>query len=366
MAIRVGYRALIVDDERPAYQLAQFLMRPDLNGKVIQSFFISDKLNEAYIQAEQSDFIYIDPFSFGLAEAVNFIAEVQAHWPVKAFTLLRSGRQWQNRQRDIEGLALTPARLRTMLALDKDMMGDAAFAQAVRNNIASMEREFQQELQRTGFDPARSGLVDPGVPRVGMTDPQLPRAGTWYTVPDYAAPPPYRPLPSMDYGGAPGYGVGNLGQLTPAQLQAMIEQAVAAAARPSPTPTHPVGAPPGTPLLPAPETAQWQQIAPQLQQNVTTLQQNMSTLQSAVAALQGTQTRVQEQVTATGRELRDYSRTTSSIEQRVRDTETRLPRLDEQQARLQKNQRLALILAIVALVLGLAGLAFGLLAYLRG
>jgi hypothetical protein len=353
VATRVGYRALIVDDERPAYQLAQFLMRPDLNGKVIQSFFISDKLSEAYAQAEQSDFIYIDPFSFGLAESVRFIAEVQAHWPVKAFTLFRSGRQWQERQRDIEGLALTPARLRTMLALDKDVMGDAAFAQAVRNNIASMEREFQQELQRTGFDPARSGLVDPGVPRVGA----------WYTVPDYPSPPtPYRPIPGVEYGG---YGGANLGPMTPAQLQAMIEQAVAAIVRPAPNPTHPLGAPAGTPLLPAPEAAQWQQIAPQVQQNVAALQQNVSTLQSAVAAVQSAQTRTQEQVTATGRELRDYSRATSGLEQRVRDIETRLPRLDEQGARLQNRQRIALILAILAVALGLAGLALGLLAYLR-
>src|SRR6185437_6472586 len=139
VATRVGYRALIVDDERPAYQLSQFLLRPDLNGKVIQSFFISDNLSAAYGPAENSDFIYIDPFSFGLAEAIRFIAEVQTRSPVKAFTLFRSGRQWQERQRDLEGLALLPARLRTMLTLDKDVMGDPAFAQVVRNNIASME-----------------------------------------------------------------------------------------------------------------------------------------------------------------------------------------------------------------------------------
>lgn len=351
MATRVGYRALIVDDERPAYQLAQFLMRPDLNGKVIQSFFISDKLNDAYTQAETCDFIYIDPFTFGMAESIRFVAEVQSRWPVKAFTLVRSNRQWQERQRDIEGLALPPAKLRTMLFLDKDTLADPAFAQAIRNNLASMEREFQQELQRSGFsDPARSGFSDLGVPRVG----------TWFTAPEYAA----TGRPANPYESNPG--IGNLGGLpynpmsNAAQLQAIIDAAVAAALR-----QPMLGQPrtPTTPLLPpASDTAQMAQ----LQQSVNTVQQQLSGMQQNIATLQGAQGKLQEQSLALQRDQRDFRTAISSADQRVHDLEARVHTSEQENARLRSSQRTLQILLIVALVLGVASLVVGILAVAGG
>ena len=343
MATRVGYRALIVDEERPAYQLGQFLMRPELNGRVIQGFVINDKLSDAFSQAEQSDFIFIDPFTFGLAESIRFIAEVQTRLPGKAFTLFRSNRQWQERQRDIEGLSLSPARLRTMLYLDKDAMGDAAFAQAIRNNIGSMEREFQQELQRSGFvDPTRAGFTDPGVPRVG----------TWYGAPDYNASP--RQPGFYDPAATSLSGI-HLNQLNgPAQLQAVIDAAVAAALRQAPTPSRTNT----TPLLPpASDQAQWQQVVPQLQQNAAAMQQNVNGLQQSITALQGAQTKLQDQSAAVQRDQRDFRTAISSTEQRMHDIEARLHTAEQDNAHLRASQRLLQILLIIALVLGVAALA---------
>ena len=344
MATRVGYRALIVDDERPAYQLSQFLMRPELNGRVIQGFVINDKLNDAYSQAEQCDFIFIDPFTFGLAESIRFIAEVLSRWPVKAFTLFRSSRQWQERQRDIEGLALTPARLRTMLYLDKDAMGDASFTQAIRNNIASMEREFQQELQRLGFpDPARAGFVDPGVPHVG----------TWHPASEYN--PNARTGGYFDAAATSMAGGYNINQLNnPAQLQAIIDAAVAAALRQSPAQSHTNT----TPLLPPPsDQGQWQQIVPQLQQNGALMQQNIANLQQSVATLQGAHAKLNEQSVAVQRDQRDFRTAISSAEQRLHDIEARLHGAEQDSTHLRASQRLMQILLIIALVLGVAALA---------
>ncbi len=343
MATRVGYRALIVDDERPAHQLLQFLTRQDLNNRLIQSFYISDKLGDAYNQIEQSDFIYIDPFAFGLAEAIRFIAEVQSHSPVKAFTLFRSGRQWQERQRDIEGLALAPARLRTMLVLDKDLLNEPAFALTVRNNIGSMEREFQQELQRTGFDPARSGFTDPGVPHVG----------SWYAVPEY--PATTRQPAYYDPGATSLAGVNPNLMANPAQMQAYIDAAVAATLRQQTRTAT-------TPLLPpAMEAQQWQQLAPQLQQNLGTMQANLTTLQQGFAALQGAQTKLQEQVVAAQRDQRDFRGIVAGTEQRTHDLETRFHVLEQEHTQLRAGQRLTQIVLIIALMLGAAALTFGLI-----
>jgi hypothetical protein len=335
VATRPGYRVLIVDDERFATQFTQLLLRAASAEISIQGYFISSTLATAAAQVEQSDFIFIDPFTFGLADAVRFIAEVQARWPAKAVALVRSERRWQERQRDLEGLALSPLRLRTLPAIDKDIMSEAAFVQAVRATLASMAREVQQ----AGFDPARSGLNDLRSP-LGAFDAGL-RPGTWFAAPDY-------PTLRADFG------TPNAGLLTAAQVQAMIDQAVAVAlaARP-PTPSRPLGAP-------DPATA-----VPQVQQHVTALQQQVTGLQAAVVAGQEAQTRSNEQAANVQREQRELSRAANGIEQRTQALETRLPRLEAHANSLQTRQRLVLILAIVAAVLGLAGVVLGVLALTR-
>lgn len=300
VSARVGYRALIVDNEIPASRLAQLLLRPDLNNRVIQTFGTAETLTDAYYQAEGSDFIYIDPFYFGLPEAIRFISEVQAHWPVKAFTLFRSGRKWNERQRDIDGLALPPAKLRTMLVLDKDTMGDAAFAQTVHDNIASMEREFQAELQRTGFAPD------------GFS-----RSNTYYPN-DYGM---YRPQTGVDVGvtSVAGYiGPGNLGT---SQIQQIVDSAINAALGRSGTQTHPHGVDPG----------QWQLVQQALPQ-VSQATSNITAIQTALG-------KQQEQLTALQREQRDTLRTANNVDQRVRDAETRLSKIDQEQKALKATAR---------------------------
>lgn len=322
MAARVGYRALIVDSDVLSHRLSQFLLRPELNNRIIQGIAFADTLSDAYYQAEQADFIYIDPFYFGLPESIRFIAEVQSHWPVKSFTLFRSSHTWQERQRDLDNMVIGPAKLRTMLSLDKDTMGDATFSQMVRNNIASMEREIQQELQRSGFSQesiaSRSGVYGPA---------------------DY--PPGYRQQGVLDIGIA---GV-NLGpNASQAQLQQIVEAVVGALTRQPVTQTHPLMT-----MLPSPEIAQWGQAIPQLQQAVPQLQQTVLTLQQTL-------TKTQEQLTALQREQRDLVRATSGADQRVHDVETRQTKLEQLSASLTSSQRMSQIFAIIALVLGLLAL----------
>jgi hypothetical protein len=330
VATRPGYRALIVDDERFATQFTHLLLRAASTEISIQGYFIASSLTTAAAQVEQSDLIFIDPFTFGLTDAVRFIADVQTRWPAKAVALVRSERRWQERQRDLEGLALSPLRLRTLPWIDRDIVSEAAFVQATRTTLASMVREVQQ----AGFDPSRSGLNDlratPGAFEGGL------RPGTWFTGPDY---PTLRAE----------IGTPNAGQLTAAQVQAMIDQALVT--RP-PTPSRPLNAPDVATLV------------PQVQQHVTTLQQQVTGLQAAVTAGQEAQTRLGEQTASTQRDLRELSRAANGIEQRTQALETRLARLEAQASSHQASQRLLLIVAIVAVVIALAGVVLGGLAWI--
>lgn len=331
VATRLGYRVLIVDDERFATQLTQLLARAASAEISIQGYLISSSLNAAAAQVEQSDFIFIDPFAFGLADAVRFIAEVQARWPAKAVALVRSERRWQERQRDLEGLALSPLRLRTLPAIDTDIASEAAFIQALRAVLASLAREVQQ----AGFDPARSGLNDLRSP--GAFDAGL-RPGTWFAGAD-------APTVRADFG------TSNAGQLSAAQVQAMIDQAVAVAlATRPPTPSRPLN---------APGSADLATLVPQVQQHVTALQQQVLGLQAAVSAQQEAHARSDEQATAAQREVRELNRSANGLEQRMQSSETRLQRMEAQVSALQALQR---VLAVVAMVIGLAGGVLGMLA----
>ncbi|HKD75673.1 MAG TPA: hypothetical protein VKB76_09270, partial [Ktedonobacterales bacterium] len=253
MTGRVGYRALIVDNEGPAFKLSQFLWRPELNNKVIQTVSMSDLLGDAYSQAEQSEFIYIDPFYFGLAEAMRFVAEVQSRLPVKAITLFRSGRQWQEHLRELDSLAIPQAKLRMFLFLDKDQMGDASFGQQVRHNIQSMEGEYQRELQRHGLPPMET-------------------LGTRSNVYDF--------MSAQRDASFTASGVSGLPQ---GQIREIIEGVAAVMGRQSPTQTHAMT----TPLLPSPlgmtslDALNLPQVVPQLKQDLTAAQQQINTLQQS-------------------------------------------------------------------------------------
>ncbi len=293
MAGRVGYRALIVDDDDPAYKLSQFLLRPEVNNKIIQSVVVSDHLGDAYAQAEQSEFIYIDPLFFGLPEAMRFIAEVQSRSPGKAITLFRSGRQWQGHLRELDSLAIPPAKLRRMLVLDKDQMGDTSFLQQVRHNIQSMEGEYQREWQQHGLPMmetvgARSGLYD------AQRD------------------------ASFAASGAGGLGVPQW------QIREIIEGVANVMGRQSAMQTHPMT----TPLLPSPlgmtqlDALNLPQVVPQIKQDLTAVQQQINTLQQNVAKSQEDMGRLQDQVTGAQRGQRDLNRQHELDSGRIQNVES--------------------------------------------
>lgn len=290
MTSRVGYRALIVDNDVYAFRLSQFIMRPELNNRIIDTYSTSDLLSDAYFKAEQSDFIYIDPFYFGLAEAMRFITEVQSRSPVKAFTLFRSGHQWQEHLRELDTLAVPPARLRVMLSLDKDLMGDALFAQQVRNNIQSMERELQQEQQRHGYTPPDTSAA---------------RGGNIYDLGAY-----------RDGGfGASGVGVA-YNQIPPGQIREIMEGVAALMRQQSVSPTHPLltgpALPPGFDAL----TLQ------QMKQDVATAQTQIKTIGENHGKLQEAMTKQQDQITASQARLRDYNQTFDGLNGRVQNIES--------------------------------------------
>ncbi len=321
----MSYRALIVDQEMFAAKLSQFLLRTDLSNKIIQTVTCAYSLQDAYIHAETHEFIYIDPLAFGLNESMHFITEVLSRSAVKAITLFRSGRQWQDRQRDVEALLFAPPNLRMMQVLDKDLMGDTVvFAQLVRNNISSMESMLLQARQHAGLgpDPGRSGVWNTGELYGGA----LPRP-----MPDYVG----SPLGAQSYGGVPGM-----------QLSEIINAVIGAIARQPYTPTMP--------LLPAPsDAAQLQAAIPQIQQ--------------ALAALQTELGKVRDQANIGQRDLRESSRTLSNVEQRVQEIESRQTRGDQRAVR--HEQRLGghrlwltllsvtsgvLLVAVIALAVALA------------
>ncbi len=334
MSIRVGYRAMIIDNDTWSSRLAQFLYKPEYNNKIIQSVSFLDSLHDALIHAEQQDFIYIDPFAFNMTDAVRFIVEVQARYPVKAFTLYRSGRKWQERGRELEGIAMPTVRLRTMLALDKDSMENANFGQLVRDNLMSMDREFQSLLQRSTFTTDMGGT----------------RSGVWGAQ-DFGGPRPVQP--AYDPGYAPilpsptGYGV------TQQQLRDLADMVAMQIGRPmASTSTHP--------LLQSPEISQLTQQVASTREQQTTMREQIGQIQSAlgplqqavnnaqgqITAMQGTHTKQQETVTAVQRDQREHSRQVGNVEQRVRELEARLARADQQNGELRKGLRVAQWLAI--------------------
>lgn len=368
MSTRVGYRALIIDREPWAYRLSQFLGSPEYSNKIISTVSTVETLNDAHYLVEQHDFLYLDPFAFGLADAVRFIADVFARSPVKVFTLYRSGRQWQDRARDLESMALTPGKLRTMLFLDKDLMHDASFGQMVRNNILSMERELLSELQRSGLnaDPGlRGGWAggDAGQTRIfpesgmgrGGLDFSASRVGPMSSPFDLGQPYVTGPLPAHTYSGLP-----------PQQLRELGDYVATVLGRPAPTPTHPIA-----PMLPSPDYSQWaQQTATlkeqlttareqigQLQQGLGPIQQNLAATQQSMTELRQGQAKLQETLVGMQRDQRDSARLSSNIEQRLRELEGRQTKADQQTADLRRTLRMTQIIAFS--LSGLLALAAG-------
>ena len=352
MSTRVGYRALIIDAEIWAFRLSQFLTRPEINNKIIQSVSFLDSLNDAHYYAEQADFIYLDPFAFSVADSIRFIVETLQRSPAKAFTFYRSGRQWQERGRDLDGLPMSAARLRTMLFLDKDLMGDATFGQQVRNNIMSMEREFLAELQRSGLhtDPmSRSGawnLNDFAAPR------QVPPF-------EYPQPAPFSPPITMTYGSG----------MTPQQIRDLADTVANLIGRQPTNPTHPL-----TPLLPAPDfsalqsqitalAAQMTQVReqqmPQVSQALGQIQGAVATLQTHEQANQQGLAKQTEALAAAARDQREAVRQMTGLEQRLRDAESRQTKseqtLNEVRVAQQAVRYLSLTLSAL-LGIGLVGL----------
>jgi hypothetical protein len=336
MTGRVGYRALILDNEGPAFRLSQFLLRPEVNNKVIQSVGMSDVLGgDAYAQAEQCEFIYIDPLYFGLAEAIRFIVEVQSRSPVKAFTLFRSGRQWQEHLRELDSLAIPPAKLRRMLVIDKDQMGDTSFMQQVRHNIQSMEGEYQREWQTHG-----TPMMETLGSRSGLFDTQRDIA--------FAAS-----------------GVGGLG-VPQWQIQQIIEGVANVMNRQSPMQTHSMT----TPLLTAPlamtqlDALNLPQVVPQLKQDLTAVQQQINTLQQGATKAQDDMVRLQDQVTGAQRGQRDLNRQHELDSGRIQNVESWQTRNDltlKKMTAQLRTMRIALIGMGVALGLLLIAVLFMLL-----
>lgn len=345
MSTRVGYRALIIDHETAAFRLAQFLTRPEYNNKIIQSVAFLETLNDGFYHVEQHDFLYIDPFAFNVSEALRFLAEVQARYPVKAVTLFRSGRLWQERLRDLEQMGIAPARLRTMLFLDKDLMVDAAFGQRARDNIMSMEREFLQELQRSGLgnDPLSAARFG----GLGNDPLNATRSGVWSGSPWPAADfgPALRPAAAYDGPGA------SYSLAANPSLRDIVDAVVAALGRQSPNPTHPLTA---TPLLAAPQewsqaqqqitgvreqVALVQQQLAQVQRDLPALQQGGASAQQQIVAAQGNLSKAQEQLTAVANAQRDAARQLSALDGRLRDSETRQGRLEQHLTQTAAAQR---------------------------
>jgi hypothetical protein len=321
MATYLGYQALIVDQDYFASKLGSYLMSPDQNSRMIRGWSFASSLANAFTLADACEFIYIDPFAYGLHESMRFINEVLAHSAVKAFTLFRSSRQWQEHQREIDGLLFAPPNLRTMLYLDKDQMTNepGAFAQRVRDNVLSMEREYQQARTRWGDPGARSGIWGSSSPNETARS----------------------PLPGSEYAVQQPFSGGIMPTSLPYawELRQMINDAVATAmARQSLTQT--------TPLLPAPgDSLQWQGVIPQMQQIVTNLQNDLGKLRDQQTAQQ-----------------RESARTLGNLEQRIQEAESRLNKNDQfhnvvnQRQNTQNTWLLALsltsgVLFVIAIVL---------------
>jgi hypothetical protein len=321
----VGYRALIVDNEVPASRLAQFLMRPDLNNKTISTFSIADLLPDAVWQADQFDFIYIDPFYFGLREAVRFIADIQARPVPKAITIFRSGRQWLEHQHELDGHAIPAERLRHIPALDKDMLADAAFEQLVRANIMAMVNAYQIEAQRYAFE--RSGV------------------GT-FTERDFSASASY---PNVLYG-ASRYGDNMLVPVPQHQ-----------------PPTHAVvvSAPQIDLGLMQQQLLQTQTLLDTLRQAHGKMQEDDKKTLEQIDKLKEQTTKMQEQLNVALRQQHDVTRTSDSTNQRIDAVEAHQSRLDERIAKLTQRADMGLYLLIGSGVVTLLLLALVIISYIR-
>ncbi len=328
MSTRVGYRAIIIDAEEPAFRLSQYLTRPQFNNRVIQSVSFLDSLADAPYYAEQNDFFYIDPFNFTLPDTARFIADILQRSPVKAFTFYRSGQRWQESLRFLDGLALPVARLRTMLSLDKDLLTDAAnFGAQVRNNIASMEREFLEALQHSGLnnDPlARSGLWSASESRIP-------------TSLDYGSG--YVGVP-MIFGG-PGM---NPNQNLRDLREYIIETVASMYSRPA---THGLLSSPNDLMGLQQQTTQNHEQLAQLQLSMATVQQTISTISTNLATEQQATKTLQEQFTAIQREQGQISRQVNNIEQRVHETEGFQSKDSIVIAKLRDEVRIGRIVSIV-------------------
>lgn|GEM_PF-4215402 len=315
--VGLGYRALIIDNETPAYRLSQFLLRPDIHNRIIQQCSTSETLLDAYTLAENHELIYIDPFCFGLGESVRFIYELTSRSTPKAITLYRSERTWQSRQQDLESLSIPPERLRGMLFLDKDLLPDAIFSQLVKANITNMASEYQSTAQRLGINPETLGS----------------RSGVFFApMPDYGGGYQNMNMPPNNY---PNYG------LNPNQMNEIIQNVIASINRQQTlTPSHLL--PPG----PSAEMIQLQQTVGQLQTasatnttNVGKVQEQVGKIQDQATKLEGQFTTLQEQLQNVNLVYRDSQRSGSQLEQRINNLEGRLVQTDNTVTALKRQQR---------------------------
>lgn|GEM_PF-3999230 len=142
------YRALIIDNEPTSSLLRNYLLRPSNRQFSIYDVQIVTRLSEALNMIADSDFIFIDPFVVGVAEAYHFINEAQSRVLFKPVALWRMNSLWYKNQRDQEAQVIQLIDQRRMLSLNKEDVNAPNFSDIINHAVISLEGELQRQTQR--------------------------------------------------------------------------------------------------------------------------------------------------------------------------------------------------------------------------